>query len=266
MLSLGRLVGLYEVFYHTVPLWSAFRYPEKFMGIVTFSMALLAGAGFDALRQGHGRAEPWFLVALVCAGFGGGLLTENASKWAALQFGVPEDLADDVAGSTASAFLMSAAATFCIWLIVLAARRGWLQRFAVAVALVAVVAVDLASANFRAYHTGPREAATFVPTLAEALRAHEGTLVSGRFRLFAIHEARHMWPKKITQLLGYYGAESVYLRQSLATRINAEFDVETFRPNFPVFSPALEVMALRAKREALARLSVSSAGARGCPG
>src|SRR5207244_6823579 len=50
LLSLGRWGGLYEVFYRIVPLWSAFRFPEKFMGLFSFAIAMLAGAGLDALR------------------------------------------------------------------------------------------------------------------------------------------------------------------------------------------------------------------------
>src|SRR5207302_507353 len=39
-LSLGRFGGLYDAFYHLVPLWSAFRFPEKLMGIFYFAMAM----------------------------------------------------------------------------------------------------------------------------------------------------------------------------------------------------------------------------------
>src|SRR2546422_8986430 len=35
LLALGRYGGLYEIFYRVVPLWSAFRYPEKLMGVVS---------------------------------------------------------------------------------------------------------------------------------------------------------------------------------------------------------------------------------------
>ncbi len=70
LLALGRYGGLYEFFYRIVPLWSAFRYPEKFMGLVSFATALLAGAGLDALRAGKGQAAPWLAAACLCAGIG----------------------------------------------------------------------------------------------------------------------------------------------------------------------------------------------------
>jgi len=47
LLALGRYGGLYEIFYKVVPLWSAFRYPEKLMGVVSFVVAMLAGASGD---------------------------------------------------------------------------------------------------------------------------------------------------------------------------------------------------------------------------
>src|SRR5437879_11128235 len=42
LLALGRYASFYEVFYRVVPLWSAFRYPEKLMRVVSFSAAMLA--------------------------------------------------------------------------------------------------------------------------------------------------------------------------------------------------------------------------------
>src|SRR5207245_9984880 len=66
LLALGKYGGLYEVFYHVVPLWSAVRYPEKLMGLVSFAVAMLAGAGLDALRTSKGSPIPWLASALVC--------------------------------------------------------------------------------------------------------------------------------------------------------------------------------------------------------
>ncbi len=66
LLALGRFGGLYEVFSHVVPFWSVFRYPEKLMGVASFAVAMLAGAGLDALRAGKGCPTPWLVVAHRC--------------------------------------------------------------------------------------------------------------------------------------------------------------------------------------------------------
>src|SRR5260370_18089726 len=58
-LALGRYGGLYEIIYKMVPLWSAFRYPEKLMGVASFAAAVLAGAGGDTLRAGQGWPVVW---------------------------------------------------------------------------------------------------------------------------------------------------------------------------------------------------------------
>src|SRR5438309_455060 len=64
LLALGRYGGLYEIFYKVVPLWSAFRYPEKWMGVVSFATAMLAGAGLDALRTRQSPLVPWLAATV----------------------------------------------------------------------------------------------------------------------------------------------------------------------------------------------------------
>lgn len=257
VLALGRYGGLYEVFYQVVPFWSAFRYPEKLMGLVTFSVAMLAGAGCDALRQGRGHPLPWVAASLCGAGLGAGLSTESARSWVAATFAAPQDLTEAVIHSTVLALLGTAAAGMGVGLLIWAAKKGWLREPIGALGLAAIIIFDLATVNIKAYHTGPREAATFVPPLAEALKATEGPLSLGRFRLFTIFETRHVWPRTVTRLLGYYGAEAVYQRQSLVMRINEEYAVETVRPNLPSFNQPLEALLTPVNHEALARFNVA---------
>src|SRR5207245_1887605 len=131
LLALGRYGGLYEIFYHVVPLWSAFRYPENLMGVASFAAAMLAGAG--------------------------------------------------------------------------------------------LVALHLARANLGAYHTGPSEAVTFIPPLAEAIKAQEGPLAPGRFRLLATNEEVVGLPEGLPRTFDYYGALSIERRQALDVLHNAAF-------------------------------------------
>jgi len=53
-LSLGRYGGIYAQFVKVVPLWSAFRYPEKLVPFALLPLCLLAGWGVRALM----RADP----------------------------------------------------------------------------------------------------------------------------------------------------------------------------------------------------------------
>src|SRR5207302_1338238 len=96
LLSLGQFGGLYAVLYKVVPLWSAFRYPEKFIGVVTFAAAMLAGAGLDVLRTDQGRPAPWFVATALCTAAWLGLRTEAASMWTTAYFGATEGLAREV--------------------------------------------------------------------------------------------------------------------------------------------------------------------------
>src|SRR2546422_10043828 len=90
-LALGRYGGLYEIFYKMVPLWSAFRYPEKLMGVASFAAAMLAGAGVDALRVRQTPLAPWLATAVLFAAAGLGLRTEAAAAGMIARFGAAPD-------------------------------------------------------------------------------------------------------------------------------------------------------------------------------
>ncbi|MEK9134443.1 MAG: YfhO family protein, partial [Pseudomonadota bacterium] len=238
ILSIGRFGGLYEVFYHVVPLWSAFRYPEKLMGIVSFAIAMLAGAGLDVLRSEKGRPRVWLVAATVCACAWFGLRTDAAGTWAAASFGAPDPLAHAVTESAAQAFLFSAGATLGVGLAVLGTRHEQFRKAWLAAVLTAIVTLDLARANFAAYHTGPLEAATFTPPLASAIAGREGTLGPGRFRLISIRGAQYLVPENMRRLLGH-DAQAVEGRQALALEHNAQFHIETVYYYLPGIKAAL---------------------------
>ncbi len=226
LLALGKYGGLYEVFYHIVPLWSAFRYPEKLMGLVSFAVAMLAGAGLDALRTSKGSPIPWLASALVCLIAWFVLRTASAGEWVAASFVAPENLAYSVTSTAARAFLFSASAALGVWLAVLASRRGWLSEALLSVALAAIVTLDLARANHTVYHTAPVEALTFNPPLAEAIAAREGIASPGRFRVITLRDSYYIVPDRLYRLLGH-DAQAIEGRQSLALEHNAEFHLET---------------------------------------
>jgi len=257
LLALGQFGGLYAVFYNVVPLWSAFRYPEKWMGVVSFAAAILAGAGIDALRAGKGSPTPWLAMAILCAGIWLGLRTEAASAWTAIHFGASESLAGEMTGSAALAFLYSAGASLGVWMVILGARNGRLREAVLFSALVAILTLDLWRANFSAYRTGPVEAATFIPPLAQAIAAREGGLTPGRFRLIPIRESKHMVRKSLQRLLGQE-AESVVRRQALDVEHNAQLHLETTHVSLPGYNRALLTLLPEKPRiEVAARFNVT---------
>jgi hypothetical protein len=227
LLSLGKYAGLYEIFYHVVPLWSAFRYPEKFMGIVSFAVAMLAGAGFDTLWARTGRSAFWLTASIICLGFWLGLRTEAASAWTAASFGAPEPLAHEMASSTALAFLFSALTALGVWIVLVGIRKRWLRLELLLAFLIVIIMLDLSRANLGAYHTAPVEAATFIPSMVEALRMREGTLEPGRFRIISMGRSDVVAPEQVYRWLGYYGAASIDRRQAIDAEHNAQFHIET---------------------------------------
>lgn len=233
LLALGRYGGLYEVFYHVMPLWSAFRYPERLMGVVSFTAAMLAGAGVDVLRKGQGRAAPWLGAAALCGGIGVGLRTDLVRMWAASHFGPAADVAHEVILSAAVAFLFSLMAALGVGLVTVAIRRSGLWKEVSLALLVAIVALDLSRANLEAYHTGPVEAAVFTPGLAEAVKRDAGGAGPGHYRLLSIKEGTSLYPERLNQWVDKVGASSVIVRQALDVEHNAEFRIESIKVYLP---------------------------------
>lgn len=238
VLALGRYGGLYEAFYHLVPLWSAFRYPERLMGVVSFSMAMLAGAGMDAVREGKGRLRPWIVVAVLCAMAGFGLRTDAAGLWTTAHFGAPMAVAREVASSAGLAFLVSAGAAILVGSILAGLRTRRLKPEALLFCLVGIIGMDLSRANLEACHTGPVEAATFTPGLVEAVQQHSGVAGPGHFRVNAFEELEFVSREPIDRWLSPLGITSVMLRQALDLEHNAQFHIESGKTYLPGFSAA----------------------------
>jgi len=190
------------------------------------------------LRAGKGGALPWLAVAVLCTGAGLLLQTEVAATWTMEGFGAPEVLARAVTGSATYAFLFSAVATLGVGLIAFGGQGKQFRERVLPLALAALVTFDLARVNFGAYHTGPIEAARFVPPLAEAIAAREGTLTPGRFRLISLRDSHVIIPPSLSRLLGQ-DAQLVENRQALGFDHNAEFHIESVYYYLPAIRAAL---------------------------
>ena len=242
LLSLGKYGGLYELCYQAVPLWSAFRYPEKLMSVVTFAIAMLAGAGFDELRKGRGHPMWWFLAAFACLAVAGLFSLEAFAHWAIGVAGIPQVLMQTVIDTAAQAFWFSALAASGAWLIALGIRLNRVGEQSAALFLMVLLVLDLSHANQNAYHTGPATAATFVPGLAEALKRHSGVEGPGYFRILPLISMPSAYPNAVRESLNLVGAISVADRQSLAVEHNANFHVESLGYYLPGASKTLEAL------------------------
>ncbi|HYO71938.1 MAG TPA: YfhO family protein [Archangium sp.] len=67
-LTLAHQLPLYRWFYQWIPLWNAFRYPEKMLPYVLFPLALGAGAGLEAVLRDSALARRLGRASLVLAG------------------------------------------------------------------------------------------------------------------------------------------------------------------------------------------------------
>jgi hypothetical protein len=259
LLALGRYGGLFEIFRYTIPLWSAFRYPEKWMAFFSFSAAMLAGAGLDALREERGHSKHWLLAAGACLIIGLFLGTATAQTLLAVLHKASMTMARDVAETSARAWLVSSAAAGSIGLLLAAARRQWVGTRTLLAGLLAIVAIDLTAANTRAYFTAPRVAAEFTPPFVRALTAREGPLAPGRFRVASLNFGDRIgWPKPLEARIGYHGAAATHYRQALNGGMNSDFGIEGFRPTLPGANPAIDAICYRlSSDEVYARLNVT---------
>ncbi len=248
LLALGAWGGLYDLFYHVMPFWSAFRYPEKLMGVATFAVAMLAGAGFDELRAGRGHAAWWFGAASVCAVAGGSAYALPVGAWMERLFEAPGALAQEVAGSLSVALLASAAVGFVTWFAAVAIRRPNVNHTALAGLLLAACFSDLSRVNLGAYHVAPVDAATFAPPLAEAIRLDAGVTGPGHFRILTIKDHEIVFPSQLKDSLDLLTIGSVVRRQSLDVDLNAEFHLESVKASLPGHSVAVAAMAVLAEK------------------
>ena len=241
LLALGRYGGLYALCSHIVPLWSAFRYPEKLMGVATFAIAMLAGAGMDAVRQGRWTPVAWLSGAACAACLGVALTTVTMGDWAAATFQAPPSLAREVTRSAGMAWLFSAAAALAVGLLLLAFQKGALRGDLLLGLLLMTLALDLSRVNLHAYRTGPLQVATATPGLVEAVWKHAGHREPGRFRILTTWDAKGAarYPTALADEADHYGLLSMRLRQGVDVEHNAQFHLESMKAYLPGFNPAL---------------------------
>lgn len=228
LLALGKYAGVYRIVYHVLPLWSAFRYPEKLLGLFSFAVAMLAGAGLDRMRNDPQGAGRWLLAVALCAA------AAVASSGARLQWladaaaGAPPDVIERSATAARLAFLYSGAAALAVATVILALKRGRVSVPLAGMLLAAIVALDMGRANFPVYSTGPVEAARFTPGLVDAVRRHAGTAEPGHYRIFTLDESEFLSRERLDPVLSLDGIRSLMSKEFLDVEFNAAYRLESF--------------------------------------
>ncbi len=162
VMAFGANGPVYRALFELVPILRPFRYPEKFLLLTAFSVAVLAARGADSAARGRATAVRVFgalalaagLVGLVLYGAPGIVARGCASVLAASR------LCDDPTGAArlyaAVALRLGLLAALAAATIELA-RRGRLRAEAAAALLAILAAADLVAANARVNPTVERE-------------------------------------------------------------------------------------------------------------
>ena len=242
VLALGSVGGLYDLFYRFVPLWSAFRYPEKLLGFFTCFAVVLAGLGLDELRERPPRAAWWLAVGTVLAAAGvvagSSLLSEHPLG------GAPPALWRSLLDACATGLFCAAGTVLALAALTLALHRQWLRPAFAGWVLIAVVALDLSRANGSAYRTGTSEIAEFMPALASAIEAEEGLAnAPGLFRIVSFREPRFAVPRTLWESMGP-DAEVVAVRNALDQEHNGILGLETTSAYLPGEPAALKPLLM----------------------
>jgi hypothetical protein len=242
VLALGKYGRLYEVFYHVVPVWSVFRYPERLMSVVVLAVAVLAGAGLDRLTSGPRVGAGWLTAALLCAVVAAACGSDMAVRQIVSATGMALELAQSVAQSAALALCYGGVAAVGVGVVAIAASCGRLRPALVGALMVALVAADLARANMDVYRTGPAELATFTPGLAEALQKKTGVTGPGYYRIVSMEDTEIFSRERLDDWMGPTAITSMTVKQHLDVEINASYRLESFNRYLPGYKAALQTL------------------------
>lgn len=242
VLALGKYGGLYQLFYHAVPVWSAFRYPERLMSVVVLAVAVLAGAGLDRLTSGPRAGAGWMAGALLCAVVAAACGSDMAVREIVSATGMALDLAQRVTESAALALCYGGAAAVGTGLVAAAAHRGRLRPELIGVLMTALIAADLARASTDVYRTGPVELATFTPALVEALQKKTGVTGPGYYRIASLEDVDIFSRERLDTWLGATGITSMTVKQHLDVELNASYRLESFNRYLPGYKAALQTL------------------------
>jgi len=233
LLALGSHTPVDGWFRAALPGWSAFRYPEKLMSVVTLGLCTAAGLGLGRLLQapGAGLLQRRALMVFAAATLAALLIT--ASTYAAAPVwltGIDRVLLAAHGGAhhvarTAALELLRASGWRASICFTCAASLVWLSRRPdpapnlLAWAWFALFALDLGTANARLVDSAPAELYRAPAIAAQRIRARLGAGAPQRIHGAALEFASSL-PLQPDQQNAYY---ALWQRQTLAPKIGSEF-------------------------------------------
>jgi hypothetical protein len=256
VLAMGSYGGLYEILYEWMPLWSAFRYPEKLMGFATFALAMLAASGIDVLERNRREAFAWAAGACVLA-LAGLILTRSGPRLLSDATGVAHDLALHIVQSSGHSAWFAAAATAAMAGLLEWLRRRPLERAWVGSALVLLLTLDLARANLPAIHTSSSEAWTFTPGLASAVVNDAHVTGPGHFRILSIKDSIANVSKAVEKGLTSRERIAALRRHGLYLEHNAVFHIESIQHYLAGINPRVDQVGKNGSTRVAARYNVA---------
>lgn len=257
VLALGKYGGVYGLFEYMIPFWSAFRYPEKFMGFVSFAIAILAGAGADALAGKQTAGVGWGAGALTCLGSGLLLRTDGSVYWIVTILQVQDDLGQQIARTASTGLFFSCAVmTSLAVLFVWASRRPAWRTWAF-IGMILVITLDLVRANLPAVYTSSSIAWTFTPGLAGAIASDSKAKGLGQFRILSVTNSVNQVSPEVVRTLHPHEVAAALRRHGLVTEHNAAFHLETVQSYMPGKALLDEQIGRQANTQTLARFNVA---------
>lgn len=185
LVALGQYTPVNGWLRAVLPLWDSFRYPVKSFAVVALLLALLAGIGLGALKDGaESLPRRWLWlpgVFAVVSGVAALWLRSEPTAVSAWMGRLAQEAAVDPGAplQTSDRALLWATATSLATLALLGAHtRGLLSAHRTRVALVLLIAVDLVAANQRLVRTAPQWMIADTPLLAEAILDDAGESVT----------------------------------------------------------------------------------------
>lgn len=223
--ALGKYNPLYPLLYNYVPGFAMFRAPARWLLIVDFCLALLAGIGLDAIiREGQQR-----LLAIRAASIASGVLTALVFAGVLLvplAAGAWEQVAFALGALVCLAMLWAASK----------AENGVRLRRAAAAGVLVLLALDLfsLSQNMEMQHTLSVEAVETQPQSLQSLRADQGRF----WPRYATVPMESWQVKNATAApLEFRGANAAAIRTLMPSCLPAEFGVPGLTGAFGALMP-----------------------------
>ncbi|HKT35417.1 MAG TPA: YfhO family protein [Nitrospira sp.] len=257
VLAMGSYGGVYEVLYEWMPLWSAFRYPEKLMGLATFAVAMLAAAGVDVLHGNRRDAVVWSVAAVLLVAIAALSGTDTGSRIMSDAWAIPSDLARYITQSMSRSAWFAAGVTSAIAALLAWLKRRPLESSWAGAALVLLLTVDLARANLAVLQTSSSELWTFTPGLASALASDAKVTGPGHFRILSIKDGSANVSDAVEKGLTSRERIAALRRQGLYLEHNATFHIESIQHYLAGLNPRVDQIGRHGNLRVAARYNVA---------